>query len=176
MRGATKSHARGYQDYTISTHAPHAGSDLGATDSMVYHTDFNPRSPCGERPNAPQKRGYLRGFQPTLPMRGATGDDIGFAAEVLQFQPTLPMRGATLGRLGGLVWHGVISTHAPHAGSDYNPRILIAGHGEFQPTLPMRGATRFCYGQFVYQKFQPTLPMRGATADINKSASSILFI
>ena len=47
-----------------------------------------------------------------------------------------------------------ISTHAPHAGSDPEIVELMA----------------------LVQEFQPTLPMRGATADINKSASSILFI
>ena len=37
-------------DTTISIHAPHAGSDKGAEIAPFGTPDFNPRSPCGERP------------------------------------------------------------------------------------------------------------------------------
>ena len=78
-------------------------------------------------------------FQPTLPMRGATGHSAlvvvrarnfnprspcgerqvmrPWAALTVQFQPTLPMRGATVIAFEGEVM-SEISTHAPHAGSD----------------------------------------------------------
>ena len=36
--------------YIISIHAPRAGSDLGVNVNVFYGADFNPRSPCGERP------------------------------------------------------------------------------------------------------------------------------
>ena len=38
----------------ISIHAPRVGSDIRRPQSGRQNTDFNPRSPCGER------RGYLR--------------------------------------------------------------------------------------------------------------------
>ena len=79
---------------SISTHAPRAGSDR-------YHEAliFIPRK-----------------FQPTLPVRGATGFKKHYPLFFI-FQPTLPVRGATRGQ------HFVsdppfISTHAPRAGSD----------------------------------------------------------
>ena len=122
---------------------------------------FNPRSPCGERhaqalagvrvalvsTHAPLAGSDARpgngvsgrwGFQPTLPLRGATPFDVGDYV-VYKFQPTLPLRGATgmdgagaggagfnprspCGeRPGGLVeviLHHEVSTHAPLAGSD----------------------------------------------------------
>ena len=100
----------------ISTHAPHAGSDLASFLAASIRDNFNPRSPCGERPkrksanetelvistHAPHAgsdfahvlHGYFPRFQPTLPMRGATWDDA--YKDVVSF----------------------ISTHAPHAGSD----------------------------------------------------------
>ena len=39
------------QELAISIHAPHAGSDVRAVIVSIFHDDFNPRSPCGERPH-----------------------------------------------------------------------------------------------------------------------------
>ena len=38
----------------------------------------------------------------------------------------------------------MISIHAPHAGCDAIPQILVGGKWGFQSTHPMRGATRSC--------------------------------
>ncbi len=55
-------------------------------------------------------------FQPTLPVRGATG--VYVAGNLLiEFQPTLPVRGATE-RVDYPAGDRRISTHAPRAGSD----------------------------------------------------------
>ena len=60
-------------DWEISIHAPRGGSDLGVgVVLLAAHTDFNPRSPWGERQLAgffQQGRGL---FQSTLPVGGAT--------------------------------------------------------------------------------------------------------
>ena len=94
----------------------------------------------GERPKHWPGAIWAKKFQPTLPVRGATYDDLARAFAEL------------------------ISTHAPRAGSDagcgipwsafsyFNPRSPCGerhpetGHVhwtiEFQPTLPVRGATR----------------------------------
>ena len=79
----------------ISIHAPHAGSEqLRRGEVVVPYTDFNPRSPCGER---------------NLERRVTANDD--------EFQSTLPMRGAKDLGIGRVVLH-IISIHAPHAGSE----------------------------------------------------------
>ena len=80
--------------YTISIHAPRAGSDAALRGSGCVHQYFNPRSPCGERhEHRGRSAGEVR-FQSTLPMRGAT--TVGAVqAGVVRFQSTLPMRGAT---------------------------------------------------------------------------------
>ena len=80
----------------------------------------------------------------------------------------------------------VISTRAPHTGSDVEPLTVPALLTEFQSTLPARGATtgakhalykagisiraprtesdlRFLLQLFVSVVFQSTLPTRGAT-------------
>ena len=78
----------------ISTHAPRAGSDVLEINHNDKLHNFNPRSPCGERRK--HSYSYIRHdkFQPTLPVRGAT------------------FRSVTCGD------RGLISTHAPRAGSD----------------------------------------------------------
>ena len=101
----------------ISTHAPHAGSDTTSIRPMAACPNFNSRSPCRERPLVAGKEMLLLLFQSTLPLRGAT------AAAILKIH-RLP-----------------ISTHAPHAGSDFEFNGQVLHLFLFQPTLPMRGAT-----------------------------------
>ena len=129
-----------FRDLRVSTHAPLAGSDMPITSAAQPSPFcFNPRSPCGER-RARRERRHLRGpvsthaplagsdanvrlstlsssgFQPTLPLRGATKSRAANSMAIV-FQPTLPLRGATLALAASL------------------PPPM------FQPTLPLRGAT-----------------------------------
>ena len=100
---------------------------------------FNPRSPCGERPEAeirqvtpcsvalPAPRvgsdiilccnaTVARKFQSTLPVWGATPSLPNYATEHM-FQSTLPVWGATA-RFGPDVNTAYVSIHAPRVGSD----------------------------------------------------------
>ena len=57
----------------VSTHAPLAGSDHCTPARRWRSRRFNPRSPCGERRVEHRGPGDgIGGFQPTLPLRGAT--------------------------------------------------------------------------------------------------------
>ena len=105
-----------YFGLAISIHAPHAGSDGQKMVILPHATDFNPRSPCGERLGRPRFLVQVAIFQSTLPMRGATGLNP-HPRSPLKFQSTLPMRGATSDSSSGAVSQ------------------------QFQSTLPMRGAT-----------------------------------
>ena len=51
MRGATEWQQAQKTDLEISIHAPHAGCDAIARDLLAQGIDFNPRTPCGVRPN-----------------------------------------------------------------------------------------------------------------------------
>ena len=102
-------------------------------------SNFNPRSPWGER--RPRVKGdyVLCKFQSTLPVGGATK----------HFSPP--------------AFSLSISIHAPRGGSD----LLQQEHGNasstFQSTLPVGGAT---YARVVRSDgtlFQSTLPVGGAT-------------
>ena len=101
-------------------------------------------------------------FQPTRPLRGATGGQGGILSLSPYFNPRAPC-GARHDRHGG---HGRgcgISTHAPLAGRDGIRQPFICVYVRFQPTRPLRGAT--FKGEVILRhvEFQPTRPLRGAT-------------
>ena len=56
----------------ISIHAPRVGSDDLNTFALERSTDFNPRSPCGERLRPNLLGNWDFRFQSTLPVWGAT--------------------------------------------------------------------------------------------------------
>ena len=56
----------------ISIHAPRTGSDFVRREDACSTSDFNPRSPHGERRDLGRKSGRNQAFQSTLPARGAT--------------------------------------------------------------------------------------------------------
>ena len=78
----------------ISIHAPRGGSDKNSVCPMPELSNFNPRSPWGERPQATMDANGVDKFQSTLPVGGATA--FCFASHFLFF----------------------ISIHAPRGGSD----------------------------------------------------------
>ena len=140
VRGATKRVLLCGAPGDISIHAPRAGSDMAGSQIRAIALNFNPRSPCGERPPpaARERRGphfnprspcgerlrqalagyFTKEFQSTLPVRGATLDSVFVAVRLSRFQSTLPVRGAT-----------------------FMPRKGVKPMSQFQSTLPVRGAT-----------------------------------
>ena len=132
-RGATVSSRGCAVKFAISTHAPRTGSDERPRPGKTgTHSDFNPRSPHGERLRS---LGLWRDkyiFQPTLPARGATrphrrrrdSDSISTHA---------PRTGSDTPEPKGTK-EAVISTHAPRTGSDEQrqrrilPECLISTH------------------------------------------------
>ena len=122
-------------DAVISIHAPRVGSDSTESDrtcstspfqstlpvwgatGLLRHTpalaqNFNPRSPCGERP-------------PALTGQGLPGS----------FQSTLPVWGATTALLSRNLC-GRISIHAPRVGSDRVGHKLPGVGADFNPRSP----------------------------------------
>ena len=94
MGGATEAFDNADADIVISIHAPRGGSDRGADGVEFWESNFNPRSPWGER-LAPNNAVQLWDkFQSTLPVGGATA-----------FTKKRQM-------------HPEISIHAPRGGSD----------------------------------------------------------
>ena len=80
----------------ISIHAPRGGSDIETYCYANNYTDFNPRSPWGERPPFVEFWEIWKLFQSTLPVGGATTSSIS-CFQIVVFQSTLPVGGATSG-------------------------------------------------------------------------------
>ena len=170
--------------HLISIHAPRVGSDLAQKRHGDQHADFNPRSPCGERPIFTIPCLQILVFQSTLPVWGATnisevtnvsqaisihaprvGSDILVAIafrSIFLFQSTLPVWGATLRRYKAQT-PPTISIHAPRVGSDRLRRVGPSLSIDFNPRSPC--------GERLWNKvnsgsaalFQSTLPVWGAT-------------
>ena len=101
----------------ISIHALRKESDPGTLRLTKRSKNFNPHSPCGERPcwNIRPNAGSY--FNPHSPCEERLKPDLSVLKD-MQFQSTLPLRGATLLEYSSQRWF------------------------LFQSTLPLRGATQ----------------------------------
>ena len=118
-RGATSARNQRTPTGAISTHAPRTGSDRKGQENDRHTTDFNPRSPHGERRQSPPEPPEPPAISTHAPR---TGSDQRLPCKTARFL--------------------CISTHAPRTGSDsfcdfspaqarnFNPR---SPHGERRP-------------------------------------------
>ena len=117
-----------------------------ANDFPTLETNFNPRSPDGERQGAQDGANWIDAFQSTLPGWGATVISMFFGIIItifqstlpgwgatcyavacnrsIEFQSTLPGWGATVAFDLGEVLAVFISIHAPRMGSDNDNNVL----------------------------------------------------
>ena len=146
----------------ISIHAPRAGSDLVHIMQVCRHIDFNPRSPCGERPCFQGQDCPLhKDFNPRSPC-GERQDAVVLHALADQFQSTLPVRGAT--------W---LDEHLGGDRNYFNPRSPCGERRQslsfmpldfnFNPRSPCGERLIRSVFNRVCEEFQSTLPVRGAT-------------
>ena len=146
----------------ISIHALRKESDPGTLRLTKRSKNFNPHSPCGERPARPSGMSSPNLFQSTLPLRGATYS-YWISPSVQIFQSTLPLRGATFSMR--LVQHIVsISIHTPLAGSDGTARPWSRPCGNFNPHSPCgerRGRRSSCLPSSYFNPHSPCGERRG---------------
>ena len=147
-------------------------------------TDFNPRSPDGERRRYRSRSQRFTLFQSTLPGWGATvrhgsvlphlnfnprspdGERLLSAvrsAAYLAFQSTLPGWGATR-RSTAVYRRSPISIHAPRMGSDVVDGAHPPPDSGFQSTLPGWGATEFMHLDFTTSGISIHAPRMGSDA------------
>ena len=147
--------------------------------------DFNPRSPCGERPEHPRLDEDVREISIHAPRAGSDRKGVGQDRAGRDFNPRSPC-GERLRLVARVVEVGRISIHAPRAGSDttspasfptasnFNPRSPCGERRcadsrrwvplrHFNPRSPC--GERLAYPNFdkFKDEFQSTLPVRGAT-------------
>ena len=145
--GATKLHRLVLDCRDISIHAPRVGSDVIPPLSWPHPADFNPRSPCGERPMLLIPCSTSRQISIHAPRVGSDRIRLPTLSALLSFQSTLPVWGATLRFLALFVRLGhfnprspcgerpsetvvftvssQISIHAPRVGSDVSSIELV---------------------------------------------------
>ena len=123
--------------------------------------NFNPRTPCGVRPQRGLVLVKVPPFQSTHPLRGATRLPPLWPRQAT-FQSTHPLRGATRGGAGDIL-HGGISIHAPLAGCDSSQAAKGRAPANFNPRTPCGVRRHRRQGNQSARGFQSTHPLRGAT-------------
>ena len=162
MRVATYEPIDEKQTKVISIHATHAGGDVVGVLVTFSSTNFNPRHPCGWRPNSSLAALPHPIFQSTPPMRVATGC-VGAYRRRRKFQSTPPMRVATIDFCGDNQ-EVIISIHATHAGGDLGADSYISSAcSNFNPRHPCGWRLNGIDVDKQQLIFQSTPPMRVAT-------------
>ena len=145
----------------ISIHALRKESDPGTLRLTKRSKNFNPHSPCGERPSPPAPSTRRANFNPHSPC-GERQYAYRHPSVKVEISIHTPLAGSDEAGAAVLVKADVISIHTPLAGSD----SLLCGryqYNKFQSTLPLRGATTSTPKFTLRVIFQSTLPLRGAT-------------
>ena len=139
LRGATRHQRSDHRQRPISIHAPLAGCDVIGIVTIGQPGDFNPRTPCGVRPQ----------HQTRNPI-------------VLYFNPRTPC-GVRPGQAAVNGTQELISIHAPLAGCDRGLRAARDAYRHFNPRTPC-GVRHVRYiPPHTRCTFQSTHPLRGAT-------------
>ena len=94
LRGATGHCHTLLSGHAISIHTPLAGSDACLSHTLPASANFNPHSPCGERPPPCVLSAAVIDFNPHSPC-GERPRSSRFGSRAREFQSTLPLRGAT---------------------------------------------------------------------------------
>ena len=112
----------------------------GATGFAVpfekYLTNFNPRSPCGERQSKNIREKIPISISIHAPRAGSDRIEANAPKIPVIFQSTLPVRGATTCFHGSVYATDIISIHAPRAGSDNSYFFSPPAVYHFNPRSP----------------------------------------
>ena len=160
--GATFILSSSTANLVISIHAPRVGRDGVNSSAVTCATYFNPRAPCGARPDQTcSSRHHVR-FQSTRPVWGATLRYYGFTINRSRFQSTRPVWGATWKQIDDVIM------------SDFNPRApcgarqakcsTAARRKLFQSTRPVWGATAANFANCTYEQISIHAPRVGRDA------------
>ena len=148
----------------ISIHALRKESDPGTLRLTKRSKNFNPHSPCGERPPPWPSRHAPYDFNPHSPCGERRGlqDAFGFVHGI---SIHTPLAGSDETRMG-VQQSRNISIHTPLAGSDRpytsSPKYSLL----FQSTLPLRGATRFGEEGRAERQISIHTPLAGSDAPL----------
>ena len=166
--------------YEFQSTLPVWGATSTAQRGSRRNMDFNPRSPCGERPTAVWAIVLMAHFNPRSPC-GERRDACTSALRTGQFQSTLPVWGATIlsissssiasyfnprspcgerHNLPDPLFRGVsISIHAPRVGSDNDEILRGALLVDFNPRSPCgERPLHLVHISYICSDFNPRSP------------------
>ena len=139
---------------------PLRGATSTTEGSRQWLTDFNPHSPCGERPATSETTTLTAQFQSTLPLRGATRHRMTMMVPTV-FQSTLPLRGATLQVCDFWGTARMISIHTPLAGSDSDFQRKLSGE-TISIHTPLAGSDVLAWPARVHRSISIHTPLAGS--------------
>ena len=139
---------------------PLRGATSTTEGSRQWLTDFNPHSPCGERPATSETNKLTAQFQSTLPLRGATRHRMTMMVPTV-FQSTLPLRGATLQVCDFWGTARMISIHTPLAGSDSDFQRKLSGE-TISIHTPLAGSDVLAWPARVHRSISIHTPLAGS--------------
>ena len=146
----------------ISIHAPRTGSDACENRCDCKCTDFNPRSPHGERLHHKRFRQVAKNISIHAPRTGSDGRAQEEGGNAGYFNPRSP-HGERRDDSFSAICSGHFNPRSPHGERLALAMWCVLNHG-FQSTLPARGATiSRTRSHWLHRRFQSTLPARGAT-------------
>ena len=147
----------------------------GATSSPCPHQrarpDFNPHSPCGERPHNCRIHPIESAFQSTLPMRGATLSVDSRRPDTGDFNPHSPCGERLSAARTAASALSNFNPHSPCGERLAVPQTVRRHHDRFQSTLPMRGATHLRKFISDTRKISIHTPHAGSDHDSPDTAS-----
>ena len=136
----------------ISTHAPRTGSDSRATSSASDGTNFNPRSPHGERRRTHKPEGFQIKISTHAPRTGSDEEMTDPDGE------------------------SYISTHAPRTGSDEPASGRIRQGHYFNPRSPHGERRLISSGVRFSRRISTHAPRTGSDADVISAPEMSPFI
>ena len=127
--------------------------------------NFNPRSPCGERPHG-LRRVVEGGISIHAPRVGSDYRETDRTRAGTNISIHAPRVGSDPGT-GRIFWSGSrISIHAPRVGSDSRPTRRAKARRYFNPRSPCGERPLLISVVITSYKFQSTLPVWGATKPV----------
>ena len=122
---------------------------------------FNSRTPCGVRPGRNLADAYMRAFQFTHPVWGAT-----WGSRIVQITIIVSINAPRVGCdsryiAKSLIFRTFQFTHPVWGATP--ARVVVVLYSLFQFTHPVWGATDHVLGELGSRKFQFTHPVWGAT-------------
>ena len=154
----------------ISIHAPRGGSDVSVLVWLFWVSNFNPRSPWGERRHWSRSGWRRQAISIHAPRGGSDNQFANVKTGLMDFNPRSPW-GERRHLPSRTPRQKRFQSTLPVGGATFLALGLI-GNGIFQSTLPVGGATLARVQQIRWYRFQSTLPVGGATKLAGRTLSN----